>query len=74
MPAIINGPLQIANIGGSGVVQFGDSAIISPKATSKTFAGSGGYSTGGIVIVTNGLNNTSVIDSNVIDQPTIGNN
>jgi spore germination protein PF len=71
MPAII-GPVQIINVGG-GIVQFGDAAWISPKSASKTFAGSGGFNTGGFIVTNSGLSNTNVLDTNLIDQPTIGN-
>lgn len=72
MPAII-GPVQIVNVGG-GIVQFGDTVYISPKSASKTFAGSGGFNTGGIIIANNGLSGTNVLDTNLIDQPIAGNN
>ncbi|AZU61209.1 spore germination protein [Neobacillus mesonae] len=72
MPAII-GPVQIVNVGG-GIVHFGDTLYISPKSSSKTFAGSGGFNTGGVIIAASGLSNTNVLDTNVIDQPIAGNN
>lgn len=72
MPAII-GPVQIVNVAG-GIVQFGDTVYISPKTTSKTFAGSGGFNTGGFIIANNGISGTNVLDANLIDQPTVGNN
>lgn len=72
MPAII-GPVQIINIGG-GVVQFGDALYISPKAATKTFAGSGGFNTGGLVITNNGLSGTNVLDTNLVDLPIVSNN
>jgi len=72
MPAII-GPVQIVNVGG-GIVQFGDTVYISPKSSTKTFAGSGGFNTGGLIVTNNGLSGTNVLDTNVIDQPIAGNN
>lgn len=72
MPAIV-GPVQIFNVGG-GVVHFGDTAIISPKSASKAFEGSGSSSTGGFVVTNNGISGTNTLDSNLIDQPTVGNN
>lgn len=72
MPAII-GPVQIINVGG-GIVQFGDTVYISPKTSSKTFAGSGGFNTGGFIVTNSGLSGTNVLDTNLIDQPTVGNN
>ncbi|MFK9094685.1 spore germination protein [Bacillus salipaludis] len=72
MPAII-GPVQIVNVGG-GIVQFGDTVYISPKSSTKTFAGSGGFNTGGFIVTNNGLSGTNVLDTNLIDQPIAGNN
>ncbi|MBS4212195.1 MULTISPECIES: spore germination protein [Neobacillus] len=72
MPAII-GPVQIVNVSG-GIVQFGDTFYISPKSTSKTAAGSGGFNTGGVVIANNGLSGTNVVDTKLLDQPIVGNN
>ncbi|WP_053361837.1 spore germination protein [Bacillus sp. FJAT-27251] len=72
MPAFV-GPVQIINVGG-GNVQFGDSLIISPKSASKTASGQGASNTGGFVLTNNGLNANNVVDSNLVDQPTIGNN
>lgn len=72
MPAIL-GPVQIVSVGG-GVVQFGDTVYISPKTSTKTYAGSGGFNTGGIILAANGLSGTNVIDANLVDQPIAGNN
>lgn len=72
MPALI-GPVQIINVGG-GIVQFGDAVYISPKSNSKTFGGSGGFNTGGFILTNTGISGTNVLDTNLIDQPTVGNN
>jgi spore germination protein PF len=72
MPAII-GPLQIFNVGG-GVVQFGDTAIVSPKTSTKTTTGSGAFNTGVFIITNNIVSANPTIDSNLVDQPIIGNN
>ncbi|MBS4188826.1 spore germination protein [Bacillus sp. FJAT-49705] len=72
MPAII-GPVQIINVSG-GVVQFGDAVIISPKSSSKTTSGQGASNNGGFIITNNGLNASNVLDTNLIDQPIVGNN
>lgn len=71
MPAFV-GPVQIVNVSG-GVVQFGDTVFISPKNNSKSFSGSGAGNTGGFIITNSGLSGTNVLDSNLVDQPTIGN-
>jgi spore germination protein PF len=72
MPAII-GPVQIINVGG-GIVQFGDSIYISPKSNSKAATGQGAGNTGGFIVTNNGLNANNVVDTDLIDQPTLGNN
>jgi spore germination protein PF len=72
MPAIL-GPVQIVNVGG-GIVHFGDTVYISPKSSVKTFAGSGGFNTGGLIVTNTGLSGTNVLDTNLIDQPIAGNN
>jgi len=72
MPSFV-GPVQIVNVGG-GIVQFGDTAIISPKSNSKSNSGSGAANTGGFIITNNGISGSNVLDTNLFDQPTIGNN
>ncbi|WP_066367849.1 spore germination protein [Neobacillus fumarioli] len=72
MPAII-GPVQVVNVTG-GIVQFGDTLYISPKTGTKTYGGSGGFNTGGLVITNNGISGTNVLDANLIDQPIAANN
>jgi spore germination protein PF len=72
MPAII-GPVQITTVSG-GIVQFGDSLYISPKSNSKSVTGAGAANTGGLVITNNGVSASNVLDTNLIDQPTLGNN
>ncbi|MFD1708029.1 spore germination protein [Siminovitchia sediminis] len=72
MPAIV-GPIQIFNVGG-GVVHFGDTAVISPKAASKSFSGSGAGNTGGFVMTNNGVSANNTLDTNLVDQPSVGNN
>lgn len=71
MPALV-GSVQILNAG-SGVIQFGDSLVISPKLANKSVNGSGSGITGGLIFDTNGLSANSVIDINGIDQPITGN-
>ncbi|WP_374721204.1 spore germination protein [Peribacillus tepidiphilus] len=72
MPAIV-GPIQVVNIGG-GAIHFGDTLIISPKSASKTITGSGSSNTGGFIITNNGLSASNVLDTNLVDQPILGNN
>lgn len=72
MPAFV-GPIQIINVGG-GNVQFGDALNISPKSNSKSTSGSGAGNTGGFICEVNGVSATNHIDTNLIDQPNVGNN
>lgn len=72
MPAIV-GPVQVVN-NSDGIVQFGDSLIISPKSTGKSNSGSGASNTGAFIITNNGLSASNVLDTNLVDQPMIGNN
>ena len=74
MPATINGPLQIHHVTTNGIVKFGDSSVLTPKTTSKSFAGSGGFNTGGAVITNTGVNATNYIDPDVTDQAIAENN
>ncbi|MFB6465270.1 spore germination protein [Cytobacillus sp. Hz8] len=72
MPSIV-GPVQIIHVSG-GVVQFGDTVYISPKNSSKVVEGSGSGNNGGLIVNNNGLNGNNILDQNLIDQPTVGNN
>lgn len=72
MPAII-GPVQIITVSG-GVVHFGDTAVISPKSNSKSTSGSGSGNTGGFIVTSTGINGSNVLDTNLVDQPNVGNN
>nr|WP_295971198.1 spore germination protein [uncultured Bacillus sp.] len=72
MPAFV-GPVQIINIGG-GNVQFGDTLNIAPKNNSKTTSGSGSGNTGGLVVTNSGISCNNHFDTNLIDQPNVGNN
>lgn len=74
MPAIIGGPIQINAISGNGVVEFGDTLGVSPKTSTKTPAGSGGFNTAFYTISNTGLSSTNYIDPNAVDQPVVGNN
>ncbi|WP_066307717.1 spore germination protein [Bacillus sp. FJAT-29814] len=74
MPAIINGSVTIDNIGTNADVQFGDISFITPKTASKAQGGSGGFNTGGGVIVTTGGSVTNYIDPSLINMPNYSNN
>lgn len=64
MPAIVGG-VKISSVGGSGVVIFGDTLYISPKSTSKTFAGAGSFSTGDFQFSATGPSATLTSDNDV---------
>ncbi len=67
MPAIV-GNIKIVSIGSGGIVQFGDALILSPKSSSKTFAGSGSFNTGDLPVTNNGVNSTQTFDPDVVDD------
>ncbi|MBO9128697.1 spore germination protein [Bacillus sp. 165] len=71
MPAIV-GSVSIINIGSSAVFHIGDVFSIQPLSYARTFAGAGSFNVGQNIAVYNYQNTTSVNDSDVIDQPTIG--
>lgn len=73
MPAIINGPIAIDNITTDGNVKFGDAIFMTPKHESKTYAGSGGFNSGGAVITNTVVNATNYVDPDVVDQPIYSN-
>lgn len=73
MPSIV-GPFKIDSIGSAGVAQFGDTMQITPKNTSKTYAGQGSFSTGDAHFLFNGISSTFVPDSDLVDATNTGNN
>lgn len=66
MPSII-GNIKIDSIGSAGVVNLGDTLYISPKSTSKTYAGAGSFRTGDFQISKQGLNCQTISDPDVVD-------
>lgn len=68
MPAII-GNVKILNAGPSCIIHFGDSIILAPISSSKTFAGAGSFNTGDFPQVINGISATNTNDSDLIDAP-----
>ncbi|WHY75155.1 spore germination protein [Neobacillus sp. WH10] len=72
MPANIFGPIQITTISANGVVEFGDSLVVSPKVASKTPSGAGSFNTAIWVMTSTAANNTIFINSSVTDQPISG--
>jgi spore germination protein PF len=74
MPANIFGSIQINTISANGVVEFGDTLVVSPKTANKTPGGAGAFNTAIIAIANSGLSSTNYISPNVIDQPISSNN
>ncbi|MBU8907908.1 spore germination protein [Desertibacillus haloalkaliphilus] len=66
MPSIVGGPFKINS--NSGVVNFGDSLNISPKAATKSFSGSGAGNTGDFIMTNNGVNANTNVDPDLSDQ------
>jgi spore germination protein PA len=66
MPAIV-GQVKILSVGPSSIVHFGDSLIISPSSSSKTFAGAGSFNTGDFPKVLNAASSTVTNDSDVLE-------
>jgi len=71
MPSIV-GNIKITSVGSSGVVQFGDTLIVAPKSSSKTFAGSGSFNTGDFPVTNSGFNATNTVDNDVLDDNVAG--
>ncbi len=69
MPAIV-GNIKIISVGSSGIVNIGDTFNMSPKSTSKTYAGAGSFSTGDFPQIYNAISNTNTVDPDAIDSST----
>ncbi|MFB9330615.1 spore germination protein [Paenibacillus aurantiacus] len=67
MPAVV-GFVNIVSLGGSSIVQFGDSVQMSPSSNSKTYAGSGSFLTGSLSNSNNAVSATSTLDPDLIDN------
>ena len=72
MPAIV-GAFKVNAVGTSGVVHVGDCITISPNSQVKTSAGAGSFNTGDQLRISNYKSVTNTYDSDVIDQPLVGN-
>ncbi|MNI17098.1 putative spore germination protein GerPA [compost metagenome] len=66
MPAIV-GNVKILNVGPSSIIHFGDSFIIAPTSSDRTFAGAGSFNTGDFPRIYNAVSSTNVNDSDFID-------
>ncbi|WP_047155327.1 spore germination protein [Aneurinibacillus tyrosinisolvens] len=63
MPSIV-GSVNIVSMDHSAIVNLGDCVILSPKSTSKSFAGSGSFNTADSMKIVNNSNVTKTNDSN----------
>jgi spore germination protein PA len=66
MPAIV-GQVKVLNIGTGSIFQIGDSLILSPSSSSKTFAGAGSFNTGDFPRVLNSVSATNTNDSDLVE-------
>ncbi|MDF2721219.1 MAG: spore germination protein GerPA/GerPF [Paenibacillus sp.] len=67
MPAIV-GAITVFSVGPSSVVHIGDSILLAPRSTSKTFAGAGSFNTGDNVQTYTTVSNTNTYDADVADS------
>jgi len=67
MPSIV-GNVKIITVGPSSIVNFGDAYQMSPKSTSKTFAGAGSFVTGDLANTKQAVSNTNTFDPDVADS------
>ncbi|GBF10174.1 spore germination protein [Tepidibacillus infernus] len=66
MPSIVGG-VKINSVGTGGIVNIGDALYLSPKVTSKSYAGSGSFNTGDFLNTNNGLSNTNTLDNDLLE-------
>ncbi|WP_040203710.1 spore germination protein [Neobacillus jeddahensis] len=71
--SLIPGQVKIDTVSG-GVVQFGGAVFVSPKNAFKTTHGSGASNSGAQIVTINGVNSTTTLDTDVIDQPILRDN
>jgi len=67
MPSIV-GSFKINTVGPSSIIHIGDSLVISPTSTSKTFAGSGSFNTGDFPVTNNAVSATNTFDPDGVDS------
>ena len=67
MPAIV-GNIKILSVGPSSIVQIGDSLVLNPISSSKTYAGSGSFNTGDLPVTNNAVSSTNTYDRDFKDQ------
>jgi hypothetical protein len=67
MPSIV-GNVKVISVGSSGIVHIGDSIYLSPKSSSKTFAGAGSFNTGDLPQTNNAASATNTFDPDIADS------
>jgi spore germination protein PF len=72
MPGVV-GTINIGNVFSGGVTGFGDIAVITPKASSKTVSGAGAFNTGKSISVIDQWSNNLLFDIDAVDEPIAGN-
>lgn len=71
MPCLIVAPISIN--AAEGVVNFGDTLVINPKTTVKTYSGAGGGNTGNFIQTITIVSATNTLDPDVFDSNNAGN-
>lgn len=72
MPAIV-GIVNINTVSTSSVFHIGDTFLISPASSLKTFSGAGSFNTGDYIHINNNISHTNTYDKDIVDQPIAGN-
>ena len=67
MPSIV-GNIKILSVGGGSIILIGDSVVLSPASSSKTFAGAGSFNTGDLPSINNAVSSTNTNDPDVADS------
>ncbi|CCQ92470.1 putative spore germination protein GerPF [[Clostridium] ultunense Esp] len=73
MPSIV-GVVKVISVSSSAVVNFGDVLNMAPKSATKTYAGSGSFSTGDFPVTYNPISSTNTVDPDLFDNDTLSGN
>ncbi len=71
MPSIV-GNVKIVSVSSSSIVHFGDSILLTPKSTSKSYAGSGSFNNGDLPTINNAVSATNANDQDLFDSSAAG--
>lgn len=66
MPSLV-GNIKIVSVGSGSIIHIGDSLVLSPQSSTKTFAGSGSFNTGDLPVTNNAISSTNTNDKDVVD-------